>query len=195
MSYSEQMKYRLGVMSLADLPERKKLIDHLPPFMQSFGEIRQIMGAEEPWIEHVCQSAGKILDNAFIEDCDEYGLRKYESLLGILPESGDTLETRKARVKIRWNDFAPYSYRALVRKLNACCGVNGYDLDADLENYGLSVVTRLSVPAEVLEVEAMVECMLPMNMYFETFNRITRELDAAACGFGAVVTHKTVAII
>ena len=71
--------------------ERKKLIEYLPEFMQTFAEMKEIMRAEDEEITAIDENLQKILDNAFIEDCDEYGIRKYETLLGIMASTEDTL--------------------------------------------------------------------------------------------------------
>lgn len=109
----------------------------------------------------------RVLDNAFIADCDEYGIRKYEAIFHILPDADDTLDLRKLRVLIRWNEFVPYTYRVLIRKLNVICGVNGYDISLDLVNYILVVSIHLSVVKQRVEVERFIERVIPMNMNYE----------------------------
>ena len=95
---------------MAETIDRKKLIDYLPPIMQNFTEIKQITKVEQTEVNSLDFEIGRALDNAFIEDCDEYGIKKYEKLVGVTPTAQDTLESRKSRVLIRWNDFIPDSY-------------------------------------------------------------------------------------
>lgn len=143
------------------------MIEFLPTFMQSFGEMKQIMDAEEPQMRRIDEKTAGALDNAFLMECDETALHKYEALLGILPDSGDSLETRRIRVLVRWNDFLPYSFRALLRKLDAYCGAGNYELDTALEDYGITVHLHLRVPPITrTEVEHMLDRMLPLNMAF-----------------------------
>lgn len=151
---------------MADLPERKKLIEFLPPLMQSFGEIQEIMGVEEKWMDKLEDGIRKIYDNAFIEDCDEYGIRKYENLLGILLEPEDKLDTRKLRVLTRWNSTIPYTYRTLIRQLNILCGVNNYDIDSDLENYMISF--SIYGKADTSEIKQQLDRILPVNIAYDT---------------------------
>ena len=136
---------------MADFPERKKLLEYLPPFMQSFGELQEIMRVEDKWMDKLLAGIQKIYDNAFIEDCDEYGIRKYESLLGILPEPQDKLEVRKRRV--------------MVRQLNILCGVNNYDIDSDLENYRISF--SIYGTEEVSKIQRALDRILPQNIWYE----------------------------
>ena len=175
---------------MADIPERKRLLDFLPPFMQQFKEIIAITGTEQVWMDRIDVDIAQVIDNAFIETCNEYGIQKYENLLKIKPDSSDTLADRKARVLIRWNNEIPYTLRVLIQKLNTCCGVNNYDLEGDLENYDLIVYTHLSLVSAIEEVEKTVDRMMPMNMHFETFNDLV--VDIWGSMYGGVVTDTSI---
>ena len=133
--------------------------------MQSFGELQEIMRVEEKWMDKLQAGIEKIYDNAFIEDCDEYGIRKYEALLGILPGPQDKLEVRKRRVLAEWNMVMPYTYRTMLRQLNVLCGVNNYDIDSDLENYRISF--SIYERDDVSEIERVVDRILPQNIWYE----------------------------
>lgn len=172
---------------MADIPDRKKLIEYLPPFMQSFKEIQEICRVENARVNEIDKDIARLLDEAFISDCDGYGIRKYENMLGILPEAADSLEDRKARVLVRWNDFIPYTFRALVQRLNTYCGVNNYDLECDFENYELMISTHLTHPTAVRELEKTIDRMVPLNMHYETLNDIYHEINAVVYGAGAAI--------
>lgn len=150
---------------MGDFPERRKLIEYLPPFMQSFGELQEIMRVEDKWMDKLQAGIEKIYDNAFIEDCDEYGIRKYESMLGILPGPQDKLEVRRRRVLAEWNTVMPYTYGTMLRQLNVLCGVNNYDIDSDLENYRISI--SIYERDDVSEIERVLDRILPQNIWYE----------------------------
>lgn len=150
---------------MVEFPDRKKLIELLSPFTKSFGEIQEIMRVEEEWMDKLEECIKKIYNNAFIEDCDEYGIKKYEDLLGILPESKDKLETRKIRVLARWNSMVPYTYRTLVQQLNILCGVNNYDIDSDLENYMISF--SIYGKEDTSEIKQQLDRILPVNIAYD----------------------------
>lgn len=148
-----------------DLVQRKKLIQYLPDFMKQFGEMREIMSVEDHQFDCIDSRMQRVLNNAFIEDADDYGIKKYESLLGIIASAGETLESRKTRVLLHWNNIVPYAYRVLTAKLNAYCGVNHYDIDADLENYSISLSIYGKV--DIVEIEQFLENVLPQNMVYD----------------------------
>lgn len=168
--------------------ERKKLIEYLPEFMQTFTEMKEIMRAEDEEITAIDENLQKILDNAFIEDCDEYGIRKYETLLGIMASTEDTLESRKSKVLIRWNSNVPYTYRILIRKLNVICGVNQYTISGSPEDYQICFETSLGMFGEVKELERLFERVLPENIYYESVNTIFCESRGEAMIGGGVCT-------
>ena len=151
---------------MVEFPNRKKLIERLSPFTQSFGEIQEIMRVEEKWLDKLETGISTICNNAFIEDCDEYGIKKYEDLLGIISEPKDKLETRKMRVLARWNNMVPYTYRTLVQQLNILCGVNNYDIDSDLENYMISF--SIYGKADTSEIKQRLDRILPVNITYDT---------------------------
>lgn len=162
--------------------------------MQNFKEIKEITNAEQKEVDLIDGEISKVLDNAFIESCDEYGIKKYEKLVGVTPSAQDTLESRKARVLIRWNDFIPYTYRVLIRKLNILCGVNNYDISGNLENYELMLKTVLSLPSQSQEIEIMLDKMLPMNMSLTIFNELEYELIGYVHSHGVTASTKSITI-
>lgn len=174
--------------------DKIKLIDYLPPFMQQFAEIKEIMRVEDRELEGIDANVQRVLDNGFIEDCNEYGIQKYEHILNIIPDEGDTLELRRARVLIEWNSSIPYTYRALIRKLNAICGVNNYSVSGSLEDYELIISTKLEVQGQTKEVEILLMKMLPENIAVAIYNELSRKIEGKEIVAGAIVNNKTVSI-
>lgn len=152
------------------LPMRKKLAEYLPAFTAQFREMQEIMNSEDIEFDLINRKIPEVLNNAFIEDCNEYGIRKYESLLKIIPDEKDSLGTRKARVLLHWNDCIPYTYKTLIMKLNTLCGVNNYDIDADIENYYMqfSIYSKVNIA----EVETFLENTIPLNIAYKIYYAI-----------------------
>lgn len=153
-----------------DMLIRKKLIEYLPAFTAQFREMQEIMNSEDMEFDLINRKIPEVLNNAFIEDCNEYGIQKYESLLKIIPDEKDSLKTRKTRVLLHWNDCIPYTYKALIMKLNILCGVNNYDIDADLENYHIqfSIYSKVNIT----DVENFLKKILPLNIDYEIYYAI-----------------------
>ena len=149
------------------IPESVRLYDYLPLFMKSFQEIRENYKGVQHEIDEIYNKIAWAMNNAYIETADEWGIGKFENLLGILPEEGEDLEVRRARVKIRWNSYIPYTKITLRQKLDAICGAGMYQLVEDYENYYVSVRTQITSPTVLSEVEKMFEQLLPAEMVYE----------------------------
>lgn len=158
---------------MAEIPERKKLIEYLPEFMRHFKELQQVTSVEEKRMEDIDGKIANLIDEAFIEDCDETGIAKYEGFLGITPEPADTLPERKKRVLIYWNNYLPYTIRTLARKVRAYCG-DKFELGGSLKDYELEIHTSLESPSTVREVESETDLMIPENMHVSIFNNVDR---------------------
>ncbi len=172
---------------------RKRLLDYLPPFMQDFAEIKAIMKTEQPELDRAWLDIQIPLADAFIMDCDEYGLKKYEAFVGVIPGPEDTLDERRARVLIWWNNFIPYTYRVLVRRLNDLCGIGNYEITGSLENYELFLKTNLMLSGQMQSLEHLIIQMVPMNMNCGTDNELICDADGfMGCAGGVCSIEKVV---
>ena len=169
--------------------DREKLIAYLPAFMQQFLEMQQIMKANDAEFDRIYGQVEKTLDNAFILDCNAEGIAKFERQLGIVPDMQEDLENRKARVLLRWNEAVPYTMRVLYKQLDALCGVNDYEVDADLQHYVIAIIAHLNSNGKVEELERLCKKILPENMYYVLSNCLDREKCGAVC-VGGIITSK-----
>ena len=83
------------------------LVSYLPEFMQQYKEPVATLDAENPEFVLLWKNAEKILYNRFISTADEYGISRFESLLGIYPARTDSIEVRRQRVLLRWYNKLP----------------------------------------------------------------------------------------
>lgn len=169
--------------------DRQKLIEYLPTFMQQFIEMQQIMKANDAELDRLYERVEKTLDNAFIEDCNAEGIAKFEKQLHIIPNAQEDLETRKARVMLRWNESVPYTIRVLYNQLNALCGVNDYEVDADLQHYMIAIASHLNAMGQMEELERLCKKILPENIYYVLSNSLIRE-QSAVIGIGGIIVSK-----
>lgn len=172
---------------MAEIPERKRLIEYLPPFMRRFKELQQITSSEDKQMSEIDECISRMIDEAFITDCGEYGVKKYETLLGIMPDSGDTLSDRKEMILAHWRDFLPYTIRTLIRRLNVYCG-DDFEITGNLADYELEIHTHILSDVVLRDIEKDVDHMIPENMHISIFNSISREINGNIYGSGAVVT-------
>lgn len=142
--------------------------------MQQFAEFKEITAAEDPWMDNIQGLAGKILDNAFIQDCDIQGIKRYENMLGLMPDTASGLEERKQAVLMHLNNKPPYTYRTLLKKLEVLYGAGNYEVSGDLTRYIINVRVHSELRGQKKVVETMLGWFLPVNMEFTAVNEVLR---------------------
>ncbi len=146
------------------------LISYLPQFIQEYREIQNIMLAENPEIQILEDEMEIIKNNQFILSCNLVGIEKFEKLLSITPIINDTLEVRRSRVLIKWNNEVPYTYRVLLQKLDVLCGLGNYSLKSKCSLYELEVYVSLE-HSKLRELDIMLRNMIPANITIIMVNK------------------------
>lgn len=153
-----------------------KILHYLPLFMQKYREMQQITGAEQPLLETLENTLGQTLDNNFILTCNETGIRKFEQLLGLYPVPEDTLETRRMKVLNRWNNFVPYTWRVLTKRMELICDDN-YKLTPDFNDYKLGIKVWLEGCGQADALDHLLKCVMPANILLNSKNEIPAEAE------------------
>lgn len=152
------------------------LVSYLPPFMAEYKEVNMALTAQNPEFVLVWKEADRTLCNEFITTADEYGISRFEKILGILPSRGDGLEVRRARVLSRWFVELPYTWRMLMKKLTMLCGDGNFAVHIPrLGEYGFSLHVQIGRNEDLLLHEAwgMLEQYLPTNLWYEVIGRVS----------------------
>lgn len=145
------------------------LVSYLPPFMAELKETAVALEAENPEFILVWEAASQVLRNEFIATADEYGIERFEKIFHLLPSEEDSLESRRARVQMKWFVFLPYTWRMLKERLAAVC--KGSDFQIFIPS-GLWYEVKIRIPIEpytesiLKEVEEMLEHFLPANLLY-----------------------------
>lgn len=141
------------------------LEQYLPGYLKTYREIMETLRAENPEFHLFWRCANQAFENAFIDTADEYGIGRLEKMLGILPMDTDTLEIRRLRVKLRWNNTIPYTLRALKNKLAELVGDTGYLVDAsELDRYKIGIDIINQEDELCLMVLDILYAWIPANM-------------------------------
>lgn len=163
------------------------LVSYLPPFLQEYKEQNNALTAENPEFTIVWNAADRVLYNEFISTADEYGIARYEKILGILPFAEDTLESRRARVQLRWFNSIPYTMKSLLAKLVALCGENHFTITKQFSVYQMYVDTNLELFGQVEELERSLQTMMPCNIVVISQNSIPCSAQGTVLFGGGIV--------
>ena len=172
---------------------RKKLISYLPPELQKVLEFQYLTGEEQKKIDHLAAAIDGVLNNQFIDDADELGVRRYESIFKIIPKATDSLNERKFRIKLKMSEQLPFTMRALERQLENLCGADGYEIKLNHNAYHLSVKIMVVERNNVEDVRKMLLRMVPANLLLFFIvqapeAQTTVHIGAAQCGGYSRVT-------
>ena len=171
------------------------LVSYLPPFMQTYKEPVAALEAENPEFQIIWKATDRVLYNRFISTADEYGISRFEKMLGIHPISEDTLESRRSRVQSKWFNKIPYTMRVLLQKLTVLCGNTDFSLTHDFKvGYTLTLETDLELYGQVEELEYIINSMIPENIVVVSKNSIPCNVKGAVLFGGGVcfVNHFTI---
>ncbi len=143
-----------------------RLVSYLPPFLQEYREIHTALEAEDPEFRLVWEGTDYVLRNEFILTADEYGIFRFEKLLGIVPVKGEDLESRRMAVLGRWYNVRPYTWRMLLERLRGIpCEEGKISVSHNFEEgYGLWVQVDTGEAPVGREVEYILGIMLPANI-------------------------------
>ena len=142
----------------------RKLINYLPQFMQEFMEMQKVMEAEQPEIDLLWNAADNALADQFILEATEYGVERWESMLGISPKDTDSLDERKFRILTMVNQELPFTMQKVEQALTNLCGADGFSITLNAAEYKINVKLALSNENNRGEVEKILHKMIPANL-------------------------------
>lgn len=149
------------------------LWEYLPPFLKDFTEMVEILGAEEPEFQELVKQIDDVMNDNFILTATARGIARFEEMLGIRPESGATLETRRSNVLTKWWDVTPYTIRTLKSRIAVIQGNDNIQISfADDDPYCIQIVTRLETAGQVDDLAYILKTMLPANLVVDSANRL-----------------------
>ena len=142
----------------------RKLIDYLPIYVQSFAEMKAIMEAEQVSIEGAWASVEDVMNDQFVTQTTENGVKRWESILGIVPKANFTLDERKFFILARLNEQLPYTKESLETALASLCGADGYTLKIDSDKYEMVVKLAIDNENNISAVVDLLDKMIPANI-------------------------------
>lgn len=149
------------------------LLEYWMPLLRNLKEFREIAKTEEPELKYILEAIDRTLNNMFIETADEYGIERFESMMGIIPNEGDDLEKRRLTVLTIWNDYIPFTRSELYKRLVSICGSeSGFEMIEKYQEYILELYTHLEVSGAFDMVLSTLEEMLPCNMVVVYENKV-----------------------
>ena len=166
------------------------LVSYLPPYLQIYKEQVAALQAEDPEFILIWDAVDHCLYNHYISTADEYGISRYEKIMGIVPEEDDNLESRRSRVQVNWVNLLPYTMKTFLQKLNVLCGFNNYIVSGSFtEEYLLTIITHLENIGQVDDLNELFNEILPCNIVVDSKNQINCKIITNNRFAGRMTTH------
>ena len=146
----------------------RELLAYLPYLYREIAEYQGICAGEQPQIDAAWAAAAQCMDDQFIPSAGDYGLARWEAMLGISPAASDTLQTRRARIlALLLREQNPYTLPWLRAWLEAQFGAGS--VTAEVEDYTLWIeyLDPGDDPVGLTDaIAAALEEILPLNLRY-----------------------------
>lgn len=125
-------------------------------------EFQQIALAENPEFNRLLGCIHRILQDAFINDATEYGVGRWESILGLHPSPTSTREQRKIAILTFLSVRRPYTMRVLEDMLTAAIGEGNFKMN--LVNDTQTLHVAVNAGTNVDDVYYLIQRVVPQNL-------------------------------
>jgi len=165
------------------------LIDYLPPVIKDVREYEVIMSAEQPEVFGLFGKIQNALNNQFIMFLDEYGVSRWEKIIGIHPKATYTLEERIFTILTMLAKRLPYTHRMLEIILTELCGTGNFEINLNYNAYTLLIDIEIGSVSSIDDVERMLRRIIPANLITTLRSVITRDYTAFDYDAGATTEY------
>ena len=153
------------------------LIARLPTLMQKYDEIIKITDSQNPEFDFAWAIEEWMRRQLYIITAEEYGLRRYERLLGITPMEGESFSARRNHVLVRWNQQTPYTFRFLISLLEVLTDGN-FEVIPNFHEYEMEIRVFTLDSGIISDLAFILRHIIPANIALTSSNHINIDLRA-----------------
>jgi hypothetical protein len=149
---------------MADYEDRP-LIGYLPNVLKSVREYKALMSGEQPEIFSLFEEIQNALNNEFVVTSTEYGVGRWEKILGIIPNLvSESLPFRRKRILICLQTILPFTEEWLKQKIEELFGADDVTFGVDYNDYKVSTTLHQADMNLLNEVKLLYKKVIPANM-------------------------------
>lgn len=131
-------------------------------------EFDQIANAENPEFKSVREYLTFCVQNGFVVDATEYGVARWEKILGLIPTENATLNERKTEILYYLNVQLPYTFKMVKEFLNTTLGEeNVFQCELFNNIYTWKIKISTSSLNSYVNVLKYLEKVSPMNIIID----------------------------
>lgn len=143
------------------------ILEYLPQFLK---EVREMIGnadGENKELSKLWEAIEQAWNDQFLYTMGEYGIKRWEKIIGITPYATDTLEDRRFRIINRLNANVDYTYIRVWEHLAQMCGANGFTMQYIAEIWTLQVRVALHQARQYEEMRRWLLEIIPLNIILD----------------------------
>lgn len=149
-----------------------KIEEYWPLIVKNAAEFGQIAAAENQEFNKLAECVYRVLCDSFIDaNMTEYGVSRWEKMLGITPAEGSSLDDRKAAILTQLSVKIPYTWRVLKQMLVPILGGEDKFVMEYVNDEGKLVLHTDRLDDDMLDtVSDLLERVLPQNIEVVQYN-------------------------
>lgn len=169
----------------------RNMLDYLPDALRPYRELRAMAAGWQALFGGLWRAADQALDDQFVTTAGEYGLSRWESMLGIRARGTESLDERRARVLARLLERLPFTLRGLFTQIETLCGGTGFTAELREGNNVLRVRCPLALKGYRDDVSGLLGRVVPaaLRIDFDLERNSHQKLAAFTHGELAQYTH------
>lgn len=163
-----------------------------PDIITNIPDIAKIYEINEGQCNDLEISIQSMDQNIFLDSMNEDMIVRWEEMLQITPNTDDTIDDRRFRVKTKVMERLPYSLRVIQQKLDTLCP-DGYVMTISEDRTEINIRLMLKSKKMVKDVGELMEEILPLNMIFNVTITWNQYIVYKSQTYGDLTkyTHKT----
>jgi hypothetical protein len=132
--------------------------------MAELKEFQELYNGLQGEFDTMYTEKDKAMNECFVLLCEDFGLERYEKMLSLTPQAGESVEDRRMRVLAALNGDTPYTFASIYAKLILLCGEGNVYMEYAKDIYTLRVLIKLDAKSKFDTVKSMLKRMLPCNI-------------------------------
>lgn len=140
------------------------LRDYWPDYLKDIVELKEVAAAEQLEIDTITELINNMSHDFSAFTLTEYGIKRWEKILGIGGKSADDMDSRRFRIISRILEQIPITKRTLYSQLETLCGKDGFKLEINSGAYTLTVKLALTSKSSFDDVVELINRSSPANL-------------------------------
>lgn len=148
-----------------------------PDVILNIDEINAIYEAENHTGEGLTKEIENTDNDIAISTATEKGIKRREEVLKIKAQDTDSVDDRRFRVLIKWNDDYPYTLKGLMNRMDNLVGKGNYMIAINTDDMTMQCLLELTRRQMYDEFVKLLEDIVPVNIALDISLRYRQWLE------------------